>query len=193
VRVSPLHRPLIVICRDASASVTDNGQGWRVRAGPFCVVALPRDLASCCRRLATAVRGRAGRVWVPPASGVVVCRSCAVSAPVPRDCQSRPAAAQAQRRVFRQCFECILDNFSDCTPEQIAHELFDLDLDAVRRILALAAAPGGTAAMTDPQSDAPETLWIVREDELYRPELTLTRQNGCVGAGSRVADVVVGV
>src|SRR5215469_14322078 len=28
---------------------------------------------------------------------------------------------------------------------------------------------------------------------LYRPELTLTRQKGCVGAGSRVADVVVGV
>src|SRR6516225_1995326 len=27
----------------------------------------------------------------------------------------------------------------------------------------------------------------------YRPELTLTRQKGCVGAGSRVADVVVGV
>src|SRR6516225_6250030 len=28
---------------------------------------------------------------------------------------------------------------------------------------------------------------------LYRPELTLTRQKGCVGAESRVADVVVGI
>src|SRR6516164_2023029 len=34
---------------------------------------------------------------------------------------------------------------------------------------------------------------IVAGSNLYRPELTLTRQEGCVGAESRVADVVVGI
>jgi len=38
----------------------------------------------------------------------------------------------------RVMVECILDNFPDCSPEQIAHELYDLDVDTVRRILAYA-------------------------------------------------------
>ena len=41
----------------------------------------------------------------------------------------------------RVMVECILDNAEDCTPEEIAHDLYDLDLDAVRRILAF-AKPG---------------------------------------------------
>ena len=43
--------------------------------------------------------------------------------------------------------ECILDNFPDCSPEQIAHELYDLDLDAVRRILVF-AKPGAHPCVT---------------------------------------------
>jgi hypothetical protein len=45
---------------------------------------------------------------------------------------------------------CILDNAEDCTPEQIAHELYDLDLDAVCRILAFAS----------PTPPGPETIYI---------------------------------
>jgi hypothetical protein len=44
--------------------------------------------------------------------------------------------------------ECILDNAEDCSPEQIAQDLYDLDLDAVRRILAFAA----TAALANPET-----------------------------------------
>jgi uncharacterized protein (DUF433 family) len=51
----------------------------------------------------------------------------------------------------RVMVECILDNAEDCTPEQIAREIYDLDLDAVRRILAF-AAPGGTAATACPET-----------------------------------------
>jgi len=43
--------------------------------------------------------------------------------------------------------ECIIDNAEDCTPEEIAHELYDLDLDAVRRILVF-AKPGAHPCVT---------------------------------------------
>ena len=46
--------------------------------------------------------------------------------------------------------ECILDNAEDCTPEEIAHELYDLDLDVVNRILVFAS----------PTPDAPDTLFL---------------------------------
>jgi uncharacterized protein (DUF433 family) len=48
----------------------------------------------------------------------------------------------------RVMVECILDNSPECTPEEIAHELYDLDLDAVRRILAYA------------ETHAPETIYF---------------------------------
>jgi uncharacterized protein (DUF433 family) len=48
----------------------------------------------------------------------------------------------------RVMVECITDNFPECTPEEIAHELYDLDLDAVRRILAYA------------ETHAPETIYF---------------------------------
>jgi uncharacterized protein (DUF433 family) len=48
----------------------------------------------------------------------------------------------------RVMVECIIDNSPECTPEEIAHELYDLDLDAVRRILAYA------------ETHAPETIYF---------------------------------
>src|SRR5262249_38891407 len=67
--------------------------------------------------------------------------------------------------------------------------------------------PAPHPASTANESPASETLTVCGRSaslkcilsdgpsraDLYRPELTLTRQKGCVGAGSRVADVVVGV
>jgi uncharacterized protein (DUF433 family) len=47
----------------------------------------------------------------------------------------------------RVMVECILDNSPDCTAEQIARELYDLDVETVRRILR--AADMEDAAMTD--------------------------------------------
>src|SRR5215472_18798968 len=53
------------------------------------------------------------------------------------------------------------------------------------------------SSTTMPMQDRPPAAEDPRQRRkhlyLYRPELTLTRQKGCVGAGSRVADVVVGV
>jgi uncharacterized protein (DUF433 family) len=53
---------------------------------------------------------------------------------VPGRCSGAPVV-----KGTRVMVQCLLDNAEDCTPEQIAHEIYDLPLDVVRRILAHAA------------------------------------------------------
>jgi uncharacterized protein (DUF433 family) len=53
------------------------------------------------------------------------------------DVESVPGRCSGQPMVkgTRVLVQGILDNAEDCTPEQIAHEIYGLPVDVVRRIL----------------------------------------------------------